>query len=115
MMKVKVTAVVKKQTSRRNGPRSTRNGFMIHMEPTTQETIKVAAPSSSPMARLPELARMAEKVENTSGLPLPNARKVTPATFSSSPRICASVPRLGQKKSEALIPRVEKRKSSQRR
>lgn len=87
---------------------------MIHMDPTTQETINDAAPSSSPMAKLPESARMAEKVENTSGEPLPKARKVTPATFSSKPRSSDSVARLGQKKSEALIPRVENRNMSQK-
>jgi hypothetical protein len=72
-----------------------------------------AAPSSSPIARLPELARIAEKVEKTSGLPFPNARKVTPATFSSRPRKVAMLARLGQKKSDALIPSVENRKISQ--
>lgn len=87
---------------------------MIHMAPTTQDTMKDAAPNNSPMAKLPELARMAENVENTSGLPLPKARKVTPATFSSSPRMEASVARFGQKKSDALIPSVEKRNMSHR-
>ena len=57
---------------------------------------------------------MAENVANTSGLPFPNARKVTPATFSSRPRICERVPRFGQKKSEALIPSVLNMNSSQR-
>ncbi len=59
----------------------------MHMEPTTQEVTKVAAPSNSPIARPPDFARIAEKVEKISELPLPNARKVTPAIFSSSPRI----------------------------
>ena len=88
---------------------------MIHIEPTTTETINDAAPRSSPIARLPELVRMAENVENTSGLPFPKARKVTPATFSSSPRIFARVARFGQKKSDADIPRVENKKASQTR
>lgn len=79
------TATVKKPTSRRNGPRCTWKGLMIHIEPTTQDTINVAAPRSSPTAKLPDCARIAENVENTSGLPFPNARKVTPATFSSRP------------------------------
>ena len=57
------------------------------MEPTTHETINVAAPSNSPMAKLPELACIAENVEKTSGLPFPKAKKVTPATFSSRPSI----------------------------
>ena len=108
------TATVKNPISLKNGPRFMRKGLMMHIEPTTHETMNVAAPSSSPMARLPEFARIAEKVENTSGEPLPNARKVTPATFSSRPRIWAMVARFGVKKSEALMPRVEKRKTSQR-
>ena len=85
---------------------------MMHMEPTTQETMKDAAPKSSPMAKLPAFVRRAENVAKTSGLPLPNARKVTPATCSSRLRSCAIVAKLGQKKSEALMPRVENRKPS---
>ncbi len=108
-------AIVKKPTSLRNGPRSTLKGLMMHMEPTTHDVMKVAAPSNSPIARPPEFERMAEKVAKTSGLPLPKARNVTPATFSSSPRILESVPRFGQKKSDALMPSVLKRKRSQTR
>lgn len=111
-MRTSVTATVKKPTSRKNGARSTLNGLMIHMLPTTQEVTNVAAPRSSPIASPPELVRIAEKVAKTSGLPFPNARNVTPATFSSRPSIRESVPRLGQKKSEALMPRVLKRKRS---
>lgn len=77
---------MKKPTSRRKGPLSTLNGLMMHIDPTTQEVTNAAAPSNSPRARPPELARIAENVEKTSGLPLPNARNVTPATFSSRPR-----------------------------
>jgi hypothetical protein len=88
------------------------NGFMMHIDPTTQDTMNDAAPSSSPIAKLPEFARMAENVENTSGLPLPNARKVTPATLSSKPSSWAIVARFGVKKSDALIPSVEKRNMS---
>jgi hypothetical protein len=88
---------------------------MMHMEPTTQDTMNVAAPMSSPTAKLPELARMAENVEKTSGLPFPKANKVTPATFSSKPSNWEMEARFGVKKSEALMPRVEKRKMSQRR
>lgn len=104
---------MKNPTSRKKWLRFTSNGLMIHIDPTTQETMKDAAPSNSPMARLPELARIAENVEKTSGLPFPNAKNVTPATFSSSPSNCAMVARFGVKKSEALMPRVEKRKISQ--
>jgi hypothetical protein len=85
---------------------------MIAIDPTTTDTINDAAPNNSPIARLPESAFIAEKVENTSGLPFPSARNVTPATFSSRPRISEMVARLGQKKSDALMPRVEKRKVS---
>ena len=106
--------MVKKPTSRRKGPRSTLNGLMIHIEPTTHDVMNEAAPRSSPMARPPEFVLMAENVANTSGLPFPNARNVTPATLSSKPSICAMVLRFGQKKSEALMPSVEKRKTSHR-
>ena len=88
-------------------------GRIMHMEPTTQLTMKEAAPNNSPTAKLPVLLRIAEKVENKSGLPFPNARNVTPATLSSSPRVWATVARFGQKKSEALMPIVEKRNMSQ--
>lgn len=111
----RTTATVKKPTSRMNGARSTLKGLMMHIEPTTQDVTNAAAPNNSPMANPPESSRMAEKVEKRSGLPLPKARNVTPATFSSRPSSCASVPRLGQKKSDALMPRVEKRKRSQMR
>ena len=107
------TAAVKKPISRRNGPRLILKGLMMHIEPTTTDTMKDAAPSSSPIARLPESARIAENVEKTSGLPFPKARNVTPATFSSRPSSCAMVARFGQKKSEAEMPRVENRKISQ--
>jgi hypothetical protein len=75
--------------------------------------MKVAAPTSSPTAKLPEPAFIAEKVEKRSGLPFPKARNVTPATVSSRPRTDAMVARFGQKKSEAVIPRVENRKNNQ--
>lgn len=108
----RLTASEKKPTSRKKGPGLTWNGLIIHMDPTTQDTMKVAAPKSSPIARLPESAFIAEKVEKTSGLPFPKAKKVTPATFSSRPRSWAMVARLGVKKSEALIPKVENRNIS---
>src|SRR6266403_1880322 len=95
-----VMATVKNAASRKNGPRLTRKGLMMHMEPTTQETMKDAAPKSSPMAKLPAFARRAANVAKTSGLPFPNARKVTPATFSSRLRSCEIVAKLGQKKTE---------------
>ena len=91
------------------------NGRMMHMDPTTQETMKVAAPSSSPIAKLPEFVRMAEKVAKTSGLAFPKARRVTPATSSPNRRNWAIAARFGVKKSEADMPRVEKRNKSQRR
>jgi len=106
-------AVVKKPTSRRNDHRGTWNGRIMQSEPTTTVVMNDAAPTSSPMARLPDPAFMAEKVEKRSGLPLPNARNVTPATVSSRPKTAAIVARFGQKKSEATMPRVEKRKNSQ--
>lgn len=71
--------------------------------------LKVAAPMSSPTANPSVPLLIAEKVLNTSGLPLPNARKVTPAVLSLNPRYAATVDKLGQKKSEADIPIKEKR------
>ena len=81
-----MTAIVKKPTSRRNGTGLTLNGRMMHMEPTMQDTME-ATPRSLPMAKLPESARMAEKVPNISGLAFPNARNVTPATFHQAQEI----------------------------
>ena len=51
-----------------------------------QNLLKVAAPMSSPMASPKVPSFNAEKVEKTSGLPFPNARNVTPAVDSFSPR-----------------------------
>jgi hypothetical protein len=53
---------------------------------------------------------MAANVENTSGLPFPNARNVTPARLSLIPRMLAIVLRLMQRKSEAAIPIVLNRR-----
>lgn len=71
--------------------------------------LKVAAPMSSPTANPSVPLLIAEKVLNTSGLPLPKAKKVTPAVLSLNPRYAATVDKLGQKKSEADIPIKEKR------
>ena len=49
-------------------------------------------------------------MENTSGLPFPKAKKVTPAVDSFKPKYWAIVERFGQKKSDAEIPMKEKRK-----
>jgi hypothetical protein len=87
---------------------------MMHIEPTTTETMKDAAPTSSPIARLPDPARIAERVENKSGLPFPKARKVTPAMLSPRPKTSAMVARFGMKKSEAAMPIKENRNASQR-
>ena len=64
------------------------------------------------MARLLLFVLKAAKVEKTSGLPFPKARKVTPAMLSLIPRIVAIVLRLMQKKSLAAIPMVLKRRPS---
>ena len=84
------------------------------MEPATTDVMKLAAPISSPMARLPLFERMAAKVEKTSGLPLPNARNVTPVRLSLKPNILASVLKSIHRKSLAAIPIVLKRSDSQR-
>jgi hypothetical protein len=84
------------------------------MDPATTEVMKVAAPISSPIAKLPLFERMAAKVENTSGLPLPNARNVTPVRLSLIPRMLANVLRSIHRKSLAAIPIVLKRSDNQR-
>ena len=68
-----------------------------------------AAPMSSPMASPNVPPFRAENVLNTSGLPFPNARKVTPAVLSFKPRTVAMVDKFGQKKSDAEMPMNEKR------
>ncbi len=73
-------------------------------------SLNVAAPSSSPTANPSVPPFSAANVENTSGLPLPNARNVTPAVDSFNPNTDAIVERFGQKKSDAQIPIKEKRK-----
>lgn len=83
------------------------------MEPETTAVMKHAAPMSSPTAKLAAWVRKAANVENTSGLPLPNASKVTPARLSLMPNMRAMVLRLTQKKSLAAIPMVLKRRASQ--
>jgi hypothetical protein len=79
------------------------------MLPTTMEMMNTDAPRSSPIANENVLLLNAEKVENTSGEPLPKARKVTPAVDSPIPSRSATVARLGQKKSDAEMPIVAKR------
>jgi hypothetical protein len=76
--------------------------------------MKLAAPISSPMARLPLFDLMAANVEKTSGLPLPNARNVTPVKLSLRPKILAKVLRSIQRKSLAAIPIVLKSNDSHR-
>jgi len=86
---------------------------MRAIEPATTAVMKPAAPKSSPTAKEPELVLMAAKVEKTSGLPFPKAKKVTPAILSLIPRIVAIVLKFMQKKSEAAIPIVENSRPSQ--
>lgn len=78
------------------------------MEPATTAEMKHAAPINSPIARLAEFVLKAANVEKTSGLPLPNARKVTPAMLSLIPSRPDIVLRFTQKKSLAAIPIVLK-------
>jgi hypothetical protein len=52
---------------------------MMPILPDTTDTMKNAAPISSPMANDPDPLFMAENVLNRSGLPFPKARIVTPA------------------------------------
>jgi hypothetical protein len=103
---LKLVATMKKPTSLTNVFFPTLNSLIIAIVPATTAVMKPAAPISSPTAKLPLCEFIAAKVENTSGLPLPNARNVTPAMLSLMPRIFAIVLRLIQKKSLAAIPIV---------
>jgi hypothetical protein len=109
----KLTAKMKKQISRTKVFLLTLNSRTKAMEPATTAEIKPAAPISSPTAILPLLEPMAAKVLKTSGEPLPNAKKVTPARLSLRPRMVAIVLRLTLKKSLAAIPIVENNRPSQ--
>ncbi len=88
---------------------------MSIIDPEMTETMKDAAPMSSPIANDPESDFIAPKVEKTSGDPFPNARNVTPAVLSLRPSREAIVLRLGQKKSLATTPTQLNRKSIQSR
>lgn len=87
----------KNPTSLINDLGETLNGLTIAIDPVTTAVINEAAPMSSPIANDPDPARMAAYVENTSGEPLPNAKKVTPARDSDRPSIFEIVLRLGQR------------------
>jgi hypothetical protein len=78
--------------------------------PATTAVMKPAAPISSPTARLPLLLLIAAKVEKTSGLPFPKARNVTPVKLSLMPNMLAIVLKLMQRKSDAAMPIVLKRR-----
>lgn len=93
---------------------ATWKGLTKAMEPATTAVMKPAAPMSSPTAKLPLLDFMAAKVEKTSGEPLPKARKVTPVKLSLMRRMVAIVLRLMQRKSEAAMPMIVKRRQAQR-
>ena len=110
--KLKAAATVKKPTSRMKAFLATLKGLTRAMEPATTAVMKPAAPNNSPMARLLLFVLKAAKVEKTSGLPFPKARKVTPAMLSLIPRIVAIVLRLMQKKSLAAMPMVLNRRPS---
>jgi hypothetical protein len=85
-------------------------GLTSAIEPATTAVINAAAPMSSPIAKLPLFELIAANVEKTSGLPFPNARKVTPVKLSLIPRMLEMVLRLIQRKSLAAMPIVLKRR-----
>jgi hypothetical protein len=109
---LKLAATMKKPISRTKLFLATLNGLTRAIEPATTAVINPAAPISSPTARLPLCVFMAAKVENTSGLPFPKAKNVTPAILSLIPRMLAMVLRLMQKKSLAAIPIVLNKRPS---
>lgn len=103
---LKLAATIKNPTSLTKLRRATLNGRTRAMDPATTAVMKPAAPINSPIARLAELVLKAANVEKTSGLPFPNAKKVTPAMLSLMPSKCAIVLKLTQKKSLAAMPIV---------
>jgi len=109
---LKAAATAKKTTSLMKLLRATWKGLMRAIEPATTAVMKPAAPNNSPTAKLPLSVLMAAKVLNTSGLPFPNARNVTPAMLSLIPSILAIVLRFIQKKSLAAMPMVENSRPS---
>jgi hypothetical protein len=111
---LKLAATMKNPTSLTNVFFPTLNSRTSAIDPATTAVMNPAAPINSPTARLPLWELIAANVENTSGLPLPKARKVTPAMLSLIPRMLAIVERLIQKKSEAAIPIVVKSRPSHR-
>ncbi len=109
---LKLAATMKNPTSLTKLFLATLKGLTKAIDPATTAVMKPAAPISSPTARLPLCVFMAANVEKTSGLPFPNAKKVTPAMLSLMPRTLARVLRLMQKKSLAAIPMVLNRRPS---
>jgi hypothetical protein len=104
---------MKKQMSLAYVRRSTLNSLTRAIDPATTPVMKLAAPMSSPTAMLALLEPIAAKVLKTSGEPFPNARKVTPARLSLSPKMVAMVLRLTLKKSLAAMPMVVNNSPSQ--
>jgi hypothetical protein len=111
---LKPPATTKNPTSRTKLFLATLKGLTRAILPATTAVMKLAAPMSSPTAKLPLCVLMAAKVLNTSGLPFPKAKNVTPAKLSLIPRIDAIVLRFIQRKSEAAMPMVEKSMNIQR-
>ena len=109
---LKLAATMKKPTSLMKLLRATLKGRTRAIEPATTAVMKQAAPISSPIARLAEFVLIAANVENTSGLPFPKARNVTPAMLSLMPNALAIVLKLTQKKSLAAMPMVLNNKAS---
>jgi hypothetical protein len=105
-------ATMKNPTSLTKLLRATLKGRTRAIDPATTAVMKQAAPINSPIAKLAEFVLMAANVENTSGLPLPKAKNVTPAILSLIPKRLAIVLRLTQKKSLAAIPMVLNRRAS---
>lgn len=109
---LKLAATMKNTTSLTKLFLATLKGLTKAIDPATTVVMKPAAPINSPTARLPLCDFIAAKVEKTSGLPFPKARKVTPAMLSLIPNMLAMVLRFMQKKSLAAIPIVLNRRPS---
>lgn len=83
-------------------------GLDIMTTADTQPDTNSPPPTSAPTARNmpPESLEAAESEEMTSGAPFPNAKRVTPANDSDSPKVVAIFSKAGCKNPSAVDPRI---------
>lgn len=109
ILSISARVAMRNAASLRKGSRLISKGLTRAIDPAITVAIKPAAPTSSPTAMLELPDDTAANVEKMSGLPLPMAKTVTPASVSLRCRLRAIVVRLTAKKSPATVPIVRKR------